>query len=457
MTIKPFNNELLSFQEIKKRSDYILEILEESLLLNNFVRLEIDIKKTDLLSWVGSNSAPSGFYFRERSNNEIEIAGSGELISIKEDSSVDKDELFLSIERQLEELPKTVRFYGGVSFFNQIKEENWEPFGNIHFFVPKIELIHSRNKYTFAINILSDNFVRSDIESEFDLIIHSQDILNNSRKEIKNISGNPDYEGWVKNINLYLDKIDEGIISKIVASRCMKISFAEKMNPWGILKSLREHSEKCTVFLFNFDKEFFFLGATPEMLFERSGKNLKTEAVAGTRPADPDRSISEKFAKELLNSDKENREHNNVVSFIKKKLDPLCNSIAVSEKKSLKLSTLQHIYTKIECVLKNGIGDRDILFSLMPTPAVSGNPMEIAMKILKDTESYDRGWYSGAVGFVSKDKTSLWVSIRSGLIKGKDINLYSGAGIVSGSDPEKEWQESELKLKKFKEVITYEH
>lgn len=86
---------------------------------------------------------------------------------------------------------------------------------------------------------------------------------------------------------------------------------------------------------------------------------------------------------------------------------------------------------------------------LHPTPAVGGFPREAALREIAALEPFDRGWYAGPIGWVGKDAAEFAVAIRSGLVAGDRVNLYSGAGIVPGSSPDKEWEEIENKIGNF--------
>ncbi|MCX6833271.1 MAG: chorismate-binding protein, partial [candidate division Zixibacteria bacterium] len=73
-------------------------------------------------------------------------------------------------------------------------------------------------------------------------------------------------------------------------------------------------------------------------------------------------------------------------------------------------------------------------------------PSKAALLLLTEIEGFDRGWYASGVGVISHQSTELAVAIRSGLITGRTLSLFAGAGIVKGSDADLEWQELEQKL-----------
>ena len=89
-----------------------------------------------------------------------------------------------------------------------------------------------------------------------------------------------------------------------------------------------------------------------------------------------------------------------------------------------------------------------MLRALHPTPAVGGYPKEGALEEIRSAEPFDRGWYAGPVGWIGAD-AEFAVGIRSGLVRGNRLALFSGAGIVEGSVPEAEWAEIEQKISDF--------
>ena len=86
--------------------------------------------------------------------------------------------------------------------------------------------------------------------------------------------------------------------------------------------------------------------------------------------------------------------------------------------------------------------DRDILEfveALHPTPSVAGVPTKRAVELIRKLEGMDRGWYSGPVGWMDHmGRGEFAIAIRSGLVAGSRAYLYGGAGIVEGSDVEKD-------------------
>jgi len=184
------------------------------------------------------------------------------------------------------------------------------------------------------------------------------------------------------------------------------------------------------------------------------GQRIISEAIAGTRPRAIDENYDKKLEKQLLNSEKDSLEHKYVVDGIIETLTPLCRPLNFDDTFSLqKLKGSQHLITRFEGQLNEGVFDQQILQSIHPTPAVAGCPTQKAMRTIKKLEPFERGWYTGPVGYMGKMQSEFAVAIRSGLIHGNQLSLYAGAGIVDGSTVKDEWSEIENKISNFMKVF----
>ena len=153
---------------------------------------------------------------------------------------------------------------------------------------------------------------------------------------------------------------------------------------------------------------------------------------------------------------KENEEHRIVVDQIKRKLEPLMNEIDISITPDImKLTNVQHLKTPISGYLENVQHILELVNILHPTPAVAGTPTDRAMAIIQELENNDRGWYSGPIGwFELNGNGEFYVALRSALVKDEEAHIFAGGGIVSESIPEKEWDETELKLLPMLSALT---
>ncbi len=218
------------------------------------------------------------------------------------------------------------------------------------------------------------------------------------------------------------------------------------INPWAMLDQWARHAQDCFHFGFQFSPEQAFIACSPERLYRREDRHLFTEALAGTIRRSGDEEVDAQLATELLADSKNRLENRLVHADILSRLAPLAHDATLTEPRILKLRLLQHLKCDIEAELKPGVCDWQLLDALHPTPAVGGAPREAALAFIREFEPYDRGWYAGACGMLSRETSEFSVAIRSARIQPGSVTLFAGAGIVAGSEPVAEWAELDNKI-----------
>ena len=125
------------------------------------------------------------------------------------------------------------------------------------------------------------------------------------------------------------------------------------------------------------------------------------------------------------------------------------------EPRLLPLANVQHLSTRIEARLNDSVHLLDVLAEMHPTPAVGGSPREATLSQISELEQIERGLYAGVIGWFNHlNEGEMIVGIRSALIQGELARLYAGAGIVAGSDSNREMRETDLKLRALLEALT---
>jgi len=179
-----------------------------------------------------------------------------------------------------------------------------------------------------------------------------------------------------------------------------------------------------------------------------------SEAVAGTRPRGETKAEDAALREELLQSLKERREHAFVEDAIRADLESVCTTVQSPEATDeLALARGRHLHSRIQGTLHADTHTADLLKRLPPTPAVGGVPTDNAVAAIRAQEPFDRGWYAGPVGWVGRDTAEFAVALRAGLVEDNQIALFSGAGIVDGSTPDREWEEIEQKIGDFAAIM----
>ncbi len=250
-----------------------------------------------------------------------------------------------------------------------------------------------------------------------------------------------------KAVAFALKEIQEETLSKIVLSHYLDVVSRLRFDPFLSLHYLRQKHPACYIFSVGNDQGTTFIGATPERLFSLRKQRLISDALAGSAPRGKSAIADQKFAQTLLNSEKERREHQAVSDYISQQLTALGLTPQRSRRQLLKLNNIQHLWTLIQADVPSEIQPLDIIAQLHPTPAVAGVPSAIALEKIRDYEPFDRGLYAAPIGWLDlHGNAEFMVGIRSAMIHKNHARLYAGAGIVAGSNPDKELAEVQLKL-----------
>ena len=249
-------------------------------------------------------------------------------------------------------------------------------------------------------------------------------------------------------VDAALSALGAGDLEKVVVARCVRLDCEGGFSPAGLLDTLRAGYPSCATFAVG-SGAASFVGATPERLLRLAGRHVETAALAGSAPRGRSPEEDARLALELVESKKEQAEHAVVVRELREALAPLCRDLRVPEAPGLlRLEGIQHLETPLCGTLDGDAHVLDVAAALHPTSAVAGAPRQAALGWLERNESLERGWYGGAVGFVEPSGGGeLAVALRSALLRGTAAHLFAGAGIVAGSRPQAELQETQLKLR----------
>lgn len=262
----------------------------------------------------------------------------------------------------------------------------------------------------------------------------------------------PDYRAAVQQA---LGEIARGDYRKVVLARARRLVAGEPFHPLGVLNHLRQRFPACYAFSIGDGAGGSFIGASPERLVRVVGGRMHTEALAGSAPRGVTASEDAALARELLHSEKDRREHGLVLESIARRTADLGVKLEhAAAPRLLGLANVQHLHTPVSAVLPPGVHILDLVQRLHPTPAVGGTPREPAVAALARLERFPRGLYAGPLGWVDwRGEGEFIVGLRSAQIAGATATAYAGAGIVAGSDPEKEFAETELKFKALLDAL----
>jgi salicylate biosynthesis isochorismate synthase len=245
-------------------------------------------------------------------------------------------------------------------------------------------------------------------------------------------------QAYARAVGSAVQRIRQGELVKVVLARRGAVDFAQAPAAAALLARLGERHPGCVRYAWRRGGKTW-LGATPETLVQVQGRQLATQALAGTRPTDR--------ADELLASLKDRHEHAVVVQAIRRAIEPFtCELPPPSEPVVRHLRGLAHLQTPIAARLREDTDFLRLVLALHPTPAVCGLPADRAAALLGALEPEPRGLYAGPfVRLSPSGEGHAVVSLRGAVLEGRVAVLPAGAGIVAGSEGEAELAETRVK------------
>jgi len=423
------------------------------------LRLAVQIPDLPLLPWLRSQNGSFKTYWSDR-GNRFEIAGVGAADFVGDGTECNYNEVFERLCGTLCQSDPDVRYFGGFTFApEQAADDGWKRFGRYYFILPQFELVKTEDTTYFVCNVPMDpdRFQHASVMSQLEALTFEIHNITCDIPEIVSEQDFPEKSRWTAMVQSALEAFEAQRYEKIVLARKRALEFVDNLNHFTLLQRLKETASNSYTFCFQPEDNLAFIGASPELLYYREGRQLQSEAVAGTRTRGRTDAEDKEYGEELLQSEKDLREHRYVIDCIKNACEPFanpglnCDDACVS---LLKLARVQHLATRFKLKLKENVSDAELISALHPTAAVGGYPKDQILDEIIRLEGFNRGWYAAPVGWVERDAAEFVVAIRSGLVQDNRLNLFSGAGIIKGSVPENEWEEMNNKIDMFLKVLT---
>ena len=254
---------------------------------------------------------------------------------------------------------------------------------------------------------------------------------------------------WRRSVTAATDRIAAGELRKVVLAQALEARLRRPLSAPDALARLGETYPDCFRFLFEPDDgDAGFFGATPERLLGLRGRTVETGALAGTTGRGDTPEEDEWLAAELLDDEKNVHEHELVADAIREQLAPYAASVRTGRRGIRRLATVQHIETPMTAELADDEHVLALVEALHPTPAVGGLPPGAALEAIREAEPFERGWYAAPVGwFDAAGYGSFAVALRSAVARDDAATLFAGVGVVGDSDPDREWEEVQLKYR----------
>lgn len=352
-----------------------------------------------------------------------------------------------------------LRFFAAFSFDPERKPDRriWKGFPVVYLCVPRVMLIRQDGRNTLVFTTLvstrrdREEICRS-LDQLYDRTWRGLEKEPQATRPRVDVTPTDEVEQvaqtFRENVALASQQIRNGAFEKVVLARYRDIRTGNYFDIHRSLERLRTEYPGCYTFAVA-RQGSIFLGASPEQLVQQQGKEVSAACLAGSirRGESPDEDAT--LADRLLNSAKDQHEHEVCARAIREALEPLCSDLTMPDSPQLlSFSNVHHLYTPVRGTLSNGSTLIDLVERLHPTPAVGGYPKEEARAFIRDNEGFDRGWYASPIGWLDAEGNGeFMVALRSAIISGQRARLFAGCGIMGESDPEQELAESDVKLR----------
>lgn len=335
--------------------------------------------------------------------------------------------------------------------FNRFDAENPAPadtlfstFPRLRFMLPEVVIIEDERGRFLQVNSLGpvyegrvDRFVR-----------HAKEAPHRTRTTIPFTVEEGDPEAWAGQVAQAKEAFATGRIQKVVLSQQRRLQAGHPFSSKDLLVNLVDGDAVGTVFMYRYG-DVFFCGCTPELLVRKRGNQVESMCLAGTISAGSSEEERKALAQALLDDPKNRTEHEYVVEFLRQVMSRNCYDVDIPATPGIRaLRHVQHLHTPVSARILDGCTISDLASQLHPTPALAGSPVGEALMALRTIETYNRGFFGGAVGYVDGNGDGAFsVAIRSGVFDGEMGWLYAGCGVVEASVAEDEFAEVDLKLR----------
>lgn len=423
------------------------------------LRLEREVAfDRPLLDAIAACALPEKFFFSAKDHPFV-LGGLG---SAQVAAAAEPDGL-LEQFRGLWEADPAIPVFGGFSFdTGEESAREWEPFDRFRFTLPRIELRQSGRRTSVAVNHLcrggqstrealaeiSAALCAVDAASRRPAAAEADPSCGPAKQPI------PGKAQWNRMVQRALHTIRAGELQKVVLARKMVITRTSPWDPAEIMATLAKIEENSFTFCYQIADGTAFVGRSPERLFRMQEGRITAEAIAGTRPRGKAPSDDRRLESELIHSPKELAEHRFVAGFVETAMKQICADVRMTASEEiLKLENVQHILSRFTGRSTEKWSPLAIARLFHPTPAVGGYPREGISAYLRSIEPFQRGWYGSPVGWMNRSNADFAVGIRSALVRGNELHIFAGAGIVGESNAGDEWKETEKKMDNFTALL----
>ena len=265
------------------------------------------------------------------------------------------------------------------------------------------------------------------------------------------LPGSMSADDFIAAVDATIAAIAGGGVSKVVLARDLLGRLPEGADLRRVLKTLALGYPDCFTYAVN-----GLVGSSPETLVRVDHGTVSARVLAGSTGRGADADSDSDAAISLATSSKDLDEHQYAIASVLGALRPHSSVLTASDQPfTLKLPNLWHLASDVEGTLSDGSTSLDLVAAMHPTAAVAGAPTRAALNLIDELEPFDRGRYAGPVGWVDANGDGEWaVALRCAHVSSTGtVTAYAGAGIVSGSEPQRELAETRMKFRPIVEAF----
>ncbi|MFD0164470.1 isochorismate synthase [Streptomyces decoyicus] len=266
----------------------------------------------------------------------------------------------------------------------------------------------------------------------------------------------PSAERYGEAVAAAVARMRAGEFDKVVLARTLELTARHEPDLTAMLRRLARRDPAGYTFAVPSGRGRTLIGASPELLVARRGGRLVANPLAGSAPRSADLAEDVRRAAALLESSKDLHEHAVVVDAVREALAPYSTGLEVPARPTLvRTAAMWHLSTTVTGELADpAVSALELAAALHPTPAVCGTPTDVARAVIAASEPFDRGPYTGMVGWQDADGDGEWVvTIRCAEAEGRRLRLFAGAGVVADSSPKAETAETGAKFRTFLSAV----
>ena len=339
------------------------------------------------------------------------------------------------------------RLVGGFAFADDLASPLWRDYAACRFVLPRTQWLLSRGRGVRFDVVAPEALAAAPRTSH----AKQRALVARARSTATGMPGadashDEPVEGWLARARDAVTAIERGRIEKIVLARSESLTLGHDVDVADLLGELSNARPSCYTFCVGAG-ESIFVGSSPEQLLRVNEGMVEADALAGTTARGTSMAEDRARATALTESEKDLREHAVVVDALRATLAPFVESVEpVARPAARAFPEGFHLHTRVRGKRAGSASILEILDAVHPTPAVCGEPRASAKAMLERAEP-NRGWYSGGVGWVdARGDGRFAVALRTGLFAHGRLTAWAGAGVVAGSDPERERAEIDLKM-----------